>query len=292
MKRMASWDGYADFLSIARAGSISAAAREIGVAQPTLSRRLAALEGELGVRLLSRTPVGLTLTPAGERMFAALDRVRETIQQVEAEVAAGDVALRGSVRITVTETLGVEWLAPLMAEFNEAYPQIRVELVVENSMLNLLGREAHVAIRLLRPAQGDLIAKRVGAVDIALFAARGYARRYGLPKTAEEARTHRAVGLLGITPTAVLTEETFTAERHVFLSNSMLAVRRAVAAGIGIGPLLDFPGADDDLVPCLDHLRLNKEIWLTAVPELRENARLRAVYDFLADRLAADAAVA
>ncbi|MFV0514032.1 MAG: LysR family transcriptional regulator [Jhaorihella sp.] len=284
---MGNWNGYRDFLAIASAGSISAAARALGIAQPTLSRRLAHLEADVGVRLLLRTPTGMSLTPAGERVLQTLETVRDTLGQMEAEILDADVSLQGSVRVTVTETLGVTWLAPLIVEFNEAYPNIRIELVIDNAMINLLSREAHIAVRLLRPSQGDLIARQAGMLEIGLYAARAYARRYGLPSRPDDARTHRAVGLLGSTPTALMTEQLFTAERHVFQSNSLLAVYRAVRAGLGIGPVVTLLGdGDGDLVPCMKaERRLSKEIWLTAVPELRDSARIRAVFDFLADRL-------
>lgn len=285
---MAKWNGYLDFLTIAEAGSITAAARRLGQTQPTLSRRLSQLEAELGVQLMARTPAGLSPTPAGEQMLETLQKVREHLEQMERKLHHSDVALKGAVRITVTETLGIQWLAPLMGEFYEAYPNIRVELVIDNAMINLLSREAHIAIRLLRPVQPDLITKQVGHLDISLFAARGYADRYGLPRTAEEARRHRAVGLLGITPTAVLTDKLFSADRHVFLSNSLLAVQQTIHAGMGIGPVVNRIGnSDDRLVPCLPEARLRKEIWLTAVPEIRENARYRAVFDFLEQQLKA-----
>jgi DNA-binding transcriptional LysR family regulator len=173
-----------------------------------------------------------------------------------------------------------------MREFYEAYPNIRVEMVIDNAMVNLLSREAHIAIRLLRPVQPDLISKQVGHLDIALFASRSYAERYGLPKEPAEAKRHRAVGLLGFTPTAVLTEKLFSMERHVFLSNSLLAVQQAIRAGLGIGPVVRrVAEADEDLVPCLPENSLHKEIWLTAVPEIKENARFRVLFDFLSDRL-------
>ncbi|MGY9036619.1 MAG: LysR family transcriptional regulator [Rhodobacterales bacterium] len=283
---MARWNGYLDFLTIAEAGSISAAARRLGQTQPTLSRRLSHLEAEMGVKLMSRTPTGLSLTPAGEQMLATLEKVRDRLSQMERQLHHSDVALRGAVRITVTETLGIQWLAPLMREFYEAYPNIRVEMVIDNAMVNLLSREAHIAIRLLRPVQPDLIAKQVGYLDISLFASRTYADRYGLPHEPLEATQHRAVGLLGITPTAVLTEKLFSLERHVFLSNSLLAVQQAIGAGLGIGPVVRMIAeADNELVPCLPDNFLHKEIWLTAVPEIKENARFRVLFDFLSERL-------
>ncbi len=286
MTRMANWNAYLDFLAIANAGSISGAARQLGVSQPTLSRRLAALEEQLGLRLLIRTPTGLAVTAAGDRLLGTLENVREKLDQVEHEIIEGNVALRGSVRITVTESLGITWLAPLIREFNELYPHIQVELVIENAMINLLSREAHIAIRLLRPHQADLIAKQVGQFDIALYAARAYAARYGLPESAEQARHFKAVGLLGSTPTALLTDKIFSANRHVLLCNSLMATYHAIRAGLGIGPVVDLLGnADPDLLRCLPEVFLRKDIWLTAVPELRQSARLRAVYDFLGDHL-------
>lgn len=288
MQRITDWSRYHDFLAIARAGRISAAAREMGVSQPTLSRRLAQLEADLGVRLVYRIPAGLSLTPAGERIHDALLSVQDTIEAAENEVVSGDVALRGSVRVTVTETLGVVWLAPLIREFNEAYPQIRIELVIDNAAVNLLAREAHIAIRLMRPVQGDLIARSPGAFEIGLYCSDGYARRYGAPQTPDEAKHHRAVGLLATTPTAQLTARYFPPEAHALQANSMLAIASAVTSGLGIGPVIDAHAAfDPALRRCLPEARLEKDVWLVAAPELRESARVKAVYDFLGDQVAA-----
>lgn len=283
---MADWNGYQDFLAIVRAGSISAAARQMGVSQPSLSRRLALFEARIGTRLLVRTPNALTLTAAGERALVTLDRVGDHLAQMEAEIQDADVSLRGVVRVSVTETLGIVWFAPLIVEFNEAYPHIQIDLSVDNAMVNLMEREAHIAVRLLRPSQNDLIAQKAGHLTTGLFAARSYASRYGLPQTPAEAPGFRAVGLLGRTPTAQMTADLFPPERHVTRSNSLMAVLGAVRRGLGIGPVLSFVGhSDPELVPCLPEVKLTKDIWLTAVPELRDTARIRAVYDFLAERL-------
>lgn len=284
---MKDWGAYFDLLALAKAGSISGAALELGITQPTMSRRLAQLEENVGTTLFFRTPAGVTPSPAGQRMVETLEQVGSALSRMETEIDAADTTLSGIVRLTVTEGIGVFALASLIRDFNKMYPGIRVEIVVDNFLVNLLSRDAHIAIRLLRPVQNDLITKCVGRLRTYLFASEAYVEQFGQPETKAEATSHYACGLLGITPTSLMTNDLFPDNRHVFRSNSMLSLCEAVSEGIGIGPVLSFLGNDKpNLVRVLqDEVFLEKEIWLTAIPEMRGNRRIRALYDFLAQRL-------
>ncbi|MGO1119250.1 LysR family transcriptional regulator [Rhodovibrionaceae bacterium A322] len=285
---MMDWNGVRDFLAVVEAGSLTAAAEELKVSQPTLSRRLSQLEDTLKVKLLVRTTRRLQVTEAGERILDQARRMAQEAGALEKAVAGADSSLEGTVRISTTEGLGITWLSGELAEFNRRYPGIRIELLIDNSMVNLLSRDADIALRLLRPTQQDLIARRVSLFRFGLYAARDYVEAHGLPQRAEDllgeaGQHHRGVGLRGYTPTATWLQGLFGLERMVFLSNSLLAVRTAVLSGLGIGPVFRYLGDGD---PRLQQVltqepAMEKEIWLTTLPELHSNARIRVTYDFL-----------
>jgi DNA-binding transcriptional LysR family regulator len=170
-----------------------------------------------------------------------------------------------------------------LASFRRQYPGIHVELVISNQFCDLHAREADIAVRLARPTQVGLITRKVADFRFALYASTGYVDTHGIPRAADDLRRHHGIGLMGGTPTALWLREIFGDTRIVFWSNTLLALRGAVRAGIGIGPVFCFLGDQDaGLVPILPASAfVNKEVWLTCTEEMRGNARIRAVYDFL-----------
>src|SRR5579871_1907121 len=168
------WELYRTFLEVARDGSLSGAARKLGLTQPTAGRHVDQLEAQLGVRLFSRSPQGLKPTPAAlelvghaETMAAASQALRRT-----ASGAAGQD--RGTVRITASEMVGCEVLPPILARFQGRHPGIALELALNNRNEDLLRRDADIAVRMVRPRQKSLLAKRVGKSPVGLFAHRAY----------------------------------------------------------------------------------------------------------------------
>jgi DNA-binding transcriptional LysR family regulator len=286
---MFDWNGIRDFLAVVEAGSLTAAATRLRVSQPTLSRRLSQLEASLGVKLLVRTTRTLQVTEAGERILNQAHRMAQEAGTLEKAVIGADTSLEGTVRISTTEGLGITWLSGELAEFTRRYPGIRIELLIDNGMVNLLSRDADIAVRLLRPTQQDLIARRVARFHFGLYAARDYVDRHGLPERAADLRGpdgdhHRGVGLRGNTPTSDWLYWLFGLERMIFLSNSLLSVRTAVLSGLGIGPVFRYLGDGDPRLRRVltAETAMEKEIWLTTLPELHSNARIRVTYDFLA----------
>ena len=156
------WSILRDFIAVAETGGLSQAARRLRVSQPTLSRRIAALEEQLKAQLFQRTPRGLSLTDAGEHVLVGARRVEEEALAIERQADAAQQTLTGTVRLTVTESLGALWLPQKLAAFHAQYPGVCVEVLVDNRAANLVRREADIAIRLFRPDQPDLIARHVG----------------------------------------------------------------------------------------------------------------------------------
>lgn len=285
---MLDWTALRDFLAVAEAGSLSAAAKRLRVSQPTVSRRIAALETDLEARLFNRTPRGLELTEAGETILEHARRMDQEALAVARAATGTDSGLEGTVRLSATEGIGVEWLTRELSAFRDAYPGIRVELLIDNAAANLLRREADIAVRLFRPQQADLIARRVGHHVLGLFAAAEYLARRGTPARVEELAAHDIVGYdesIGHVAQAKWLLRHVSAEQLVFRSNSLLSQLQATRAGIGIGTHSALIGnRDPGLVRVLPEIDVTRQdIWLVTHPDLRRSARIRAMFDFLAE---------
>lgn len=173
------WDDLRFFLALARHGSLSAAARDLRVAQSTVGRRLASLEASLGVRLLNRTPDGYVATQAGEGVRARAERVEQEAMALERDVGGRDTRMAGLVRVTCAETVATHILAPCFASLHVQQPDLMIELIPNPRELSLAMREADISLRLKRPDQHDLVVRRVGALGFGLFASPGYLERHG-----------------------------------------------------------------------------------------------------------------
>lgn len=280
---------------MAESGSLSGAARRLGVSQPTLTRRMTALERELSAELFHRTSRGLELTEAGEAMLGPARRMQEQAQELELAVRGRDLALAGPVRLTATEGLAVEWLTPELATFRERQPRIDIELVVKNTALNVLRREADIAIRLGRPTQAELVARRMGHLVLGLYASRRYVEAHGAPETVEDCAHHRGVGFDEgdlYTGAGAWLERSLGAAHIAYRANTLSAQLAAIRAGLGFGGQSCFiANRHPELVRVLPNVEVRLEIWLVTHPGLRRSARIRATYDFLVERLTASRAL-
>ncbi|MDC0674564.1 LysR family transcriptional regulator [Nannocystis radixulma] len=279
------WSLYRAFAAVLREGSLSAAARRLGLSQPTLGRHVAALEEALGLPLFTRSRGGLTPTPAAEALRP----------EVEALVAATDSLLRkasgplaenvGAVRITASEIVAAEVLPPVLAAIQAEHPGIVVELVVSNRIADLVRRDADIAVRTVRPSQGALLAKRVGAFELGLFAAPGYLARRPAPTTPAALARHALVGFdvpAPYTGTLRLGGRPLTRDAFSFRTDDDVAQFAAIRAGCGIGachvPLARRAG----LVRVLaGEFAPKVEMWLAMHEDLKASRRCRTVFDAL-----------
>lgn len=175
---MLDWDDLRYFLAIAQHGSLSAAAKELHVAQSTVGRRLASLERSLGARLLNRTPDGYFPTLAGQNVREQAERLEAEVLALERNVGGRDTRLSGLVRVTCAETVASQILAPCLATLHTEHPEIMIELIPNQRELSLSMREADIAVRLKRPDQHDLVVRRVGSLAFGLYASPEYLERY------------------------------------------------------------------------------------------------------------------
>ena len=176
---MLDWDDLRFFLALARHGSLSAAARDLRVAQSTMGRRLASLEASLGVRLLNRTPDGYVPTQAGEGVRLRAERLEGETLALERDVGGRDTRMAGLVRVTCAETVATHILAPCFASLHIQQPDLMIELIPNPRELSLSMREADISLRLKRPDQHDLVVRRVGSLGFGLFASPAYMERHG-----------------------------------------------------------------------------------------------------------------
>ncbi|MEJ2644430.1 MAG: LysR family transcriptional regulator [Gammaproteobacteria bacterium] len=178
------WALIRSFLAVARLGSLSAAARDMGVSQPTLSRDIQALEAATGLNLFRRTTQGLVLTPQGQRLVDAADHMNAAADRFARQASGLSVELEGDVRISANEIVGTYLLPPAIADFRQEHPAVHVEVVISNGASSLSKREADIALRMFRPTQPDLVARRLPDLELGFYAHRDYLDRRGEPAPA------------------------------------------------------------------------------------------------------------
>lgn len=287
---MPDWNDLRYFLAVSREGTLAAAARALKVDATTVGRRLAVLEEELGTRLFDRTPGGFVLTAAGRGIQGTVEGMETAVVAVERRASGEDARLEGVVRVTTTEAFAVHHLLPRFGPFRERHPGIEVQFLTDYGALDLSRREADVAVRLARPQDPRLVARKMGEIAISLYAAEDYLARRGMPDPATGCAGHDVIGYAGTAakwPEAKWLSEVAASARVVLRCNSLLSVVAATGAGVGLGLMPCFKG---DTEPGLRRLlppvaALRRDIWLVVHPDLQQNARARAVLDFLAEVL-------
>ncbi|MEQ6202448.1 LysR family transcriptional regulator [Sulfitobacter sp. HNIBRBA2951] len=285
------WHLLQSFAAISAAGSLSAAAQTTNASQPTLSRHLGQLESHLGQRLFFRSGAGLTLTPEGAVVQAHVDAMAQAAAQVSiAQDAKG--AVSGTVRITASQIAATYLLPPMLAALHAAHPALSLEVLASDQTDNLLRREADLAVRMYRPTQNDLIAKKVAELPIGIYAARSYVDVHGVPKGPEDLGNHKVIGydrstliIDGMARLGMKVDRSFFA----FRSDDQVVCWRMVQAGMGIGfGQRAMAQADPALVPIWPEMEVGHiPVWLTAHPDLRMSPRVRICFDHLAESFAA-----
>ena len=284
------WNKARAFLVTAEEGSLSAAARALGMAQPTLGRQVDGLEQELGIVLFERVGRGLTLTPSGLELLDHVRDMGEAAGRVSLTALGQSQALEGTICISASETYAAVLLPPIIAKLRLMEPGIQVEIVVANHASDLRRREADIAIRNFRPTEPDLIAKKIGDAQAALYATPDYIAKIGHPTKPYDLRNadfvnmdHGGLILKGLNTLGLgLTEANFP-----LFTESYLVMWELVRQGAAIG-FLDAQIGDADpivrrVLPDLEPLVF--PIWLVSHRELNTSRRIRMVYDFLAQEL-------
>ncbi len=293
-----SWDLYRSFLAVLRDGSLSAAARTLGLTQPTLARHVAALEEAIGGALFVRSPQGLEPTDAALVLTAqaeALESAAAALWRTAAglgRVDEGADPVRGPVRVTASEVMGARVLPPILAALRAAHPALVIELVLSNRVDNLLQRDADIAVRMVEPEQQALVVRKIGSVALGLHAHRDYLDRHGSPQTLADLTRHSLIGYDRPSPAVRAMARGFPGflDLPVALrTDSDLAQLAAIEAGFGPGVCqVRLARRNPALVRLLpDALELPLGIWIAMHEDLRSTPRCRAVFDGLVAGLSA-----
>jgi len=273
-------------LAIAREGTLAGAARRLRVNHSTVFRRLGAIEARLETRLFERQGGSYVTTAAGEDLLRTAERVEAEVEALERRLSGQDLRLTGSLRLTAPDDLAEVVVMPLLAEFRRGYPDITVELAVDNRMLNLTRREADIALRPTRRPPETLAGRRVGALASAVYGA------VGDDTAAPEDPAQRWIAWEeGAGPPQVTRWLADRVDRHGigYRSNSLLNQASAVRAGLGLAVLPCFLGDSDRRLKRLSGPlpELETELWLLTHPDLQRTARIRVLLDLLYDSLRA-----
>jgi DNA-binding transcriptional LysR family regulator len=294
----ADWNDLRLVLAIARAGGLAGAARSLGIDHSTVFRRLQAIEGRLGLPLFERSPAGAyEPTIAGERMASAAERMEDEAMALARDIAGRDHRLSGRLRVTSSETLAYRLLTRHLAALRAAHPGIVVELAIDNRVLSLSRREADVALRPMRPKEGDLWGRKLADVAWTVYGARSYLAARGMPERAEALHRHDLIGWEeaagGINAAEWLTAMV-PPSSVVYRTSSLVNQLVAARSGIGLAVLPCYLGdPEPDLARALAEPvpELERELWIVTHSDLRRTARIRAFFDLVAEGIAGDRAL-
>ncbi|KQX19016.1 LysR family transcriptional regulator [Variovorax sp. Root434] len=285
------WELYRTFLSVLREGSLSGAARALGITQPTTGRHVAALEEALGTALFTRSQTGLLPTEVALALRTHAEAMESTAASLERAASSQGEGVRGVVRVSGSEVVCAEVLPPIVAGLREAHPTLKVELVATNRVQDLLRREADIAVRMVRPRQEQLVARRIGNIELGFHAHRDYLARHGTPRRMEELAGHSLIGY--DQPTAFVRNagkslKGFTRDTFSLRTDSDLTQLALIRAGAGIGICqAALAGRNPALVRLMPRtFSMKLDTWVTMHEDLRHSPRCRAAFDALVEGLA------
>ncbi len=281
-----SWDHYRTFLAVVETGSLSAAARTLGLTQPTAGRHIEALEQAFGAPLFLRSPQGLLPT---EKALAMQGHARgmAAMSSALARIASGDMEeVRGTVRISASEVIAVETLPLILTGLQEAHPALEIELSASDAVEDLLQQEADIAIRMVQPRQAALLSRRIGKLSLGFHAHRRYLERHGVPDSLSELPAHRLIGFdrqLAYIRDILKERPDLVGITFDFRADSNLVQLAAIRAGLGIGMCQHAIAArEPDLVEVLPGaLDLSLETFVVMHENLKTVPRFRTTFDAL-----------
>ncbi|MEM7463895.1 MAG: LysR family transcriptional regulator [Pseudomonadota bacterium] len=288
------WDKLRIFHAVAEAGSFTHAANTLNLSQSAISRQVSALEQELSVPLFHRHARGLVMTEQGETLYRTAHDVLLKLDAVKNQLTDSTERPEGRLRVTTTVGLGTSWLTSRVHEFMELYPEVQLELILENGELDLFTREADCAIWFRKPSQGELIQRRLFTVHFHVYASPAYVKRHGQPKSIEDLDNHRIVTfgenlpsyLAGLNWLETAGRSPSQHRTPVFSVNNLMALRKVVEAGTGIAVLPDYIVEDRHaLVQLIQNAEVPSfETYFVYAEAMRSSARLKVFRDFLVSK--------
>ncbi len=284
------WRLIPSFLAALDAGSLLGAAKRLNTGQPTVGRHIAELESQLGTVLFERTGRGLVPTAQALQLSDSARAMEVGALQLSRTVFGAQARVSGTVRITTSQPVACFLMPQVLAAMRLELPDIQVELESSNAVANLLRREADIALRLVRPDQSTLVAKKIGQISIGAYASRAYLARRGTPTQPQDLLSHDMVGYDKndeMLRAFRAVDASVTKEVFALRSDDLIVHSQAVRAGLGVGFLADYVVREDPNVQrVLPTMKLPElHMWLAVHREIRTNKRIRVVFDFLAKAL-------
>ncbi|KKB62808.1 LysR family transcriptional regulator [Robbsia andropogonis] len=286
-----SWEWYRTFLQVLATGSLSGAARAMGMTQPTAGRHIDALEASLGVTLFTRTHDGFAPTDVARELEPYAVNLASNAAALRRTASGYGTAIRGSVRLSASEVIGVEVLPPILAALRARHRELRIELVLSNAPDDLLRREADIAVRMFRPEQAALLVRRVGAIEVGLYARADYLAREGMPESLEALGRHATIGFDQETAFIRALQqrhgESLRRDTFSLRTDSDLAHLAAIRAGFGVGFCQCHLAARTPRVVRVlaDAFVLKMDTWIAMHENLRGSPRCMVVFNALAEGL-------
>ncbi len=288
------WDKLRIFHAVADAGSLTHAGDTLHLSQSAVSRQIRALEESLNTTLFHRHARGLILTEQGELLFDATKSMNKRLEAASARIRDSEEEVFGELRVTTTTGFGTLWLAPRLPKLYEQYPDLKIDLMLEERVLDLPMREADVAIRMKEPSQADLIRKRLMSVRMRLYASKEYLQKNGQINDIEEISNHRLIcqslNSIQVSAGATLVQHLMTYDiPNLFTVNNYFGVLQGILNNIGVGVLPDYVTEDfPDLVRILPDLESGEvPVFLAYPEELRQSKRISAFRDFVQEEIIA-----
>lgn len=288
------WDKLRIFHAVADAGSLTHAGDVLHLSQSAVSRQIRALEESLNTTLFHRHARGLILTEQGELLFDATSAMSRRLDMAEARIRDSEEEVFGELRVTTTIAFGSLWLAPRLSKLYETYPNLKIDLMLEERVLDLPMREADVAIRMKEPSQADLIRRKLMSVRMRLYASPAYLAQNGTPASLEDLRQHRLIcqniSSFQVSAGARLVQELLTYDVPSTLTvNNYFGVLQAVVSDLGIGVLPDYLIEDfPEVVRVLPDVESSEvPVFLAYPEELRQSKRIAAFRDFVTEEIIA-----
>ncbi len=288
------WDKLRIFHAAAEAGSFTHAGDTLRMSQSAVSRQVSALERDLGISLFHRHARGLVLTEQGDLLFRTASDVANKLQTAETLLGDSTTKPAGELRITSSVSLGSVWITQRIREFIELYPDIRIELLLNDEPVDLSMRVADVAIWAREPQQSDLIRRQLFTMQVHAFASSSYIRKFGAPNSIDDLDRHRLVSFIGNPPahlTSINGLETLGRENlepriPAFRANTVLALKYAIRGGIGLGLIPDYLTEEEtDLVPVLRDVHMPRlPVFFVYPEELKTAKKVQVFRDFVVSK--------
>jgi DNA-binding transcriptional LysR family regulator len=278
------WDDLRVFLAVARAGSFTEAARQMGTVQSTIGRRIDKLEHRLSSKLFLRHRSGMKLTSDGLTLAEYAMGMQKIANQIERRLFGNDQSMIGTIRLTVTDGLAAYWLAPRMGEFQKAYPSLRLEIIAAGSFIDLSAGQADLAIRYERPADTRVVCRKLGQVPFALYATARYLELSGTPRTIQDVFSHKIVENTNLQINMAFADWQALLRQHasVLAANSSATVLSAVRSGAGLALLPRFfKRVAPELIELDVPIQPVSDVWLLSHMDTNKTVRIRAALEYI-----------